>query len=71
MHNLRRGVDARNEAVLDGLRAYVPAILEPLAALGPRLWSVIETLPTVGRVLFVAHLRMPRPTIRCSAAGTR
>ncbi len=47
--------------MLDGLRAYAPAILEPLAALGPRLWSVIETLPTVGRVLFAAHLRMPRP----------
>jgi len=53
--------NARNEAVLDGLRAYAPAVLEPLAALGPRLWPVIETLPTVGRVLFAAHLRMPRP----------
>src|SRR4029079_17507360 len=35
--------------------------IEPLAALAPRLWSVVETLPTVGRVLFAAHLRMPRP----------
>jgi hypothetical protein len=53
--------DARNAAVLDGLRAYAPEILEPLAALAPLLWPVVETLPTVGRVLFAAHLRMPRP----------
>jgi hypothetical protein len=53
--------DARNEAVLDGLRAYAPAILEPLAGLGPRLWPVVEQLPTLGRVLYAAHLRMPRP----------
>jgi hypothetical protein len=53
--------DARNEAVLEGLAAYAPAILDPLAALGPVLWPVVEGLPTVGRVLFAAHLRVPRP----------
>jgi hypothetical protein len=53
--------DARNAAVLDGLHAHAPAILDPLAALAPRLWPVVEGLPTVGRVLFAAHLRMPRP----------
>ncbi len=53
--------DARNEAVLDGLREHAPAILEPLAALAPGLWPIVESLPTVGRVLFAAHLRMPRP----------
>ena len=52
---------ARNEAVLDGLREYAPAILEPLTALGPLLWPVIETVSTVGRVLFAAHLGMSRP----------
>jgi hypothetical protein len=53
--------DARNAAVLEGLRAYAPAIVDPLVALAPRLWPVVEALPTVGRVLFAAHLRMPRP----------
>lgn len=52
--------DARDTAVLDGLRAYAPAILDPLAVLAPHLWPVVEALPTVGRVLFAAHLRMPR-----------
>jgi hypothetical protein len=53
--------DARDAAVLDGLHEHAPAILDPLAALAPSLWPVVETLPTVGRVLFAAHLRMPRP----------
>lgn len=52
---------ARDEAVLEGLAAHAPAIQDPLARLGPRLWPVVESLPTVGRVLFAAHLRMPRP----------
>jgi hypothetical protein len=51
----------RDEAVLDGLAAYSPGILDPLRELGPRLWPVIDRLPTVGRVLFAAHHRMPRP----------
>ena len=41
--------------------SHAPAIVEPLATLGPALWPIVETLPTVGRVLFAAHLRMPRP----------
>ena len=53
--------EARNAAVLDGLREYAPAILTPLQELGPRLWPIVEHLPTVGRVLFGAHLRMARP----------
>src|SRR6185369_15396381 len=52
--------DARNAAVIDGLRSYAPAIVEPLAALAPRLWPIVETLPAVGRALYAAHLRMPR-----------
>ena len=52
---------ARDEAVVEGLAEFAPAILGPLAALGPALWPVVEQLPTVGRVLFAAHLRMPRP----------
>jgi hypothetical protein len=52
---------ARDEAVLEGLAAHAPAIEAPLARLGPVLWPVVEQLPTVGRVLAAAHLRMPRP----------
>lgn len=53
---------ARDEAVVEGLAEHAPDILAPLAALGPRLWPVVEQLPTVGRVLYASHLRMPRPT---------
>lgn len=52
---------ARDEAVLDGLTEHAPDILEPLAELGPELWRVVDELPTVGRVLYAAHHRMPRP----------
>ena len=52
---------ARDEAVLEGLAEHAPAILEPLARLGPDLWPVVEALPTVGRPFFASHLRMPRP----------
>ena len=53
--------NARDEAVLDGLKEHAPGIVDPLSAFGPHLWSVIETLPTLGRVFFASHLRMPRP----------
>src|SRR5439155_12477889 len=52
---------ARNAAIIEGLHEYAPAIIEPLRELGPHLWPVVEQLPTVGRVLFAAHLRMARP----------
>src|SRR5262249_50652949 len=52
---------ARNEAVKEGLAEYAPGIVEPLRRLGPLLWPVVERLPTVGRVLFAAHLGVPRP----------
>jgi len=53
--------EARNGAVLDGLREYAPAMLTPLQQLGPKLWPIVERLPAVGRVFFSAHLRMARP----------
>jgi hypothetical protein len=53
---------ARDEAVPEGLRSYAPGILEPLAAVGPTLWPIVDRLPSVGRTFFGAHLRMPRPT---------
>jgi hypothetical protein len=52
---------ARDEAVVEGLHEHAPAIIEPLAAAAPALWRVVDELPAVGRVLYAAHLRMPRP----------
>ena len=52
---------ARDEAVLAGLAEHAPAILEPLARLGPDLWPVVDALPTVGRPFYASHLRVPRP----------
>ncbi len=53
---------ARDEAVLEGLRAYAPAIEATLVDEGPALWEVVEQLPRVGRVYFGAVLDMERPT---------
>lgn len=53
---------ARDEAVVEGLRTFAPAIVEPLTDLGAPLWDVVDQLPTVGRPLYASHLRMPRPT---------
>ena len=53
---------ARDEAVVAGLHEFAPAIVDPLVELGPALWAVVDRLPSVGRVFFGAHLRMPRPT---------
>ena len=52
---------ARDEAVVAGLRQHAPAIVEPLEELGPLLWPVVEQLPPMGRVLYGAHLQLPRP----------
>jgi hypothetical protein len=52
---------ARDEAVRVGLDQFAPDLLEPLAELAPHLWGVVERLPLVGRVLFGAHLAVPRP----------
>lgn len=52
---------ARDEAVREGLAEHAPEIVAPLADAGPALWDVVDRLPTVGRVLMAAHLRMPRP----------
>jgi hypothetical protein len=54
--------EARDEAVVAGLRDHAPDIVEPLMEVGPALWDVVEQLPLVGRTFFGAHLRMPRPS---------
>lgn len=52
--------EARDEAVVAGLRDHAASIVDPLCELGPLLWPVVERLPLVGRTFFGAHLRMPR-----------
>jgi hypothetical protein len=54
--------EARDEAVVAGLRDHAPDIVEPLMEVGPALWDVVERLPLVGRTFFGAHLTMPRPS---------
>jgi len=52
--------NARNDAVVEGLREFAPAIVPALEQMGPSLWAVVEQLPTVGRVFYASHLRMER-----------
>jgi hypothetical protein len=53
---------ARNDAVAEGLRRYVPEICDQLGALAPDLWAAADALPLSGRVLFAAHRERPRPS---------
>ena len=53
--------EARDEAVVEGLHAHAPGIVDPLIELAPSLWPVVEQLPLIGRVFFAADLTMPRP----------
>jgi hypothetical protein len=53
--------EARDEAVVAGLRDHAPDIIEPLSDFGPDLWDAVVRLPLVGRTFFGAHLAMPRP----------
>ncbi len=55
-------IAARNDAVVRGLRAYVPEICEPLGSLAPQLWTAADVLPVSGRALFAAHRQQPRPS---------
>ena len=62
---------ARDEAVVEGLRAHAPEIVAPLIDFGPELWAVVEQLPLVGRTFFGAHLTVARPDgPRCCPDGT-
>ena len=53
---------ARDDAVVEGLRDHAPEIVEPLIELGPQLWSVVDQLSLMGRILYGAHLNLPRPS---------
>ena len=50
----------RNQAVGEGLRLYVPEIVDELAELNTSLWAVADGLPESGRVCFAAHRQAPR-----------
>jgi hypothetical protein len=52
--------DARNRAVGEGLRQFVPEICDDLADLRDELWRVADALPESGRVCFAAHRQAPR-----------
>ncbi|HVY11780.1 MAG TPA: hypothetical protein VHB18_16695 [Mycobacteriales bacterium] len=54
-------IAARNDAVVEGLRSYVPEICDGLAALADPLWVAADALPVSGRALFAAHRQQPRP----------
>jgi hypothetical protein len=47
----------RDEAVVAGLRRYVPDLCEPLAELAEPLWEAVDTLRLDGRPFFASHLR--------------
>lgn len=48
---------ARDDAIVDGLRAYVPSLCDGLADLAEPLWAAADTLPLDARPFFAAHLR--------------
>jgi hypothetical protein len=51
---------ARDDAVVEGLRDHAPAIESPLVDHAAALWTVVDALPAVGRVLFAATRALPR-----------
>ncbi len=53
---------ARDLAVVDGLAAHAPDIIEALVDFGPDLWEVAGALPVVGRPLAASHLGVERPS---------
>lgn len=52
---------ARDEAVVEGLRTYVPQHLDALVEMAPWLWEAVEACPVEGRVFYGAHRSLPRP----------
>jgi hypothetical protein len=61
-------MQVRDSAVADGLIAFVPDIVEPLATFATELWEVADALDSAGRVLFAAH-RQAHRTGNDSASG--
>lgn len=50
----------RNQAVGEGLRQFVPEIVDDLSDMGQSLWAVADALTEAGRVCFAAHRQAPR-----------
>ena len=64
LHENASTIDAvrvRDEAVLQGLREYVPTICDDLAAMSEPLWKAADALPLSGRTMFAAQLGHRRP----------
>jgi len=57
-----RVIEERNAAVGEGLRRWVPEIVEPLADLGPVLWDAADGLEGSGWVRYAAHREAERPS---------
>lgn len=55
-----RIMEVRNRAVGEGLRRYVPEIVDELASFAERLWAVVDAVPESGRVCFAAHRQAGR-----------
>ncbi len=52
---------ARDAAVVEGLREYVPEICDHLASMSGDLWAAADALPLAGRELFASTRVWPRP----------
>jgi len=52
---------ARDAAVVEGLREYVPEICNDLASMADELWAAADSLPLAGRALFATTRVWPRP----------
>lgn len=53
-------MEVRDRAVGEGLRQFVPEIVDELAGLAEPLWAVADALPEAGRVCFAAHRQVRR-----------
>ena len=51
----------RNLSVISGLHEFAPSIIGPLYEFGPKIWRVVESLPTVGRPFSASLLEIERP----------
>jgi hypothetical protein len=58
---LEAAAAARDAAVVEGLREYVPEICDDLASMAGDLWAAADALPLAGRALFASTRVWPRP----------
>jgi hypothetical protein len=53
---------ARDAAVVEGLREYVPEVCDELASMAGDFWAAADALPLSGRALFASTRAWPRPS---------